>query len=261
MTGQVLCEKADGVGWVTFSNPSKRNAMTLEMWQDMARILQALQQDAAIRVVVMRGAGDKAFMSGADISQFEANRDSAAAAAAYDAISEESRQWLVRLDKPLIAMIRGFCLGGGLGVALTADLRFAADDARFGIPAANLGTAYSVGSVRRLVHVVGPSAAKDILFSTRRVDATEALRLGLVSRVTAPETLEETVRDYAALLATKAPLSLRASKAAVDEVTKPEGERDAERIRALVAACFDSADYAEGRRAFMEKRAPVFRGA
>ncbi len=261
MTGQVLCDKADGVAWMTFSNPLKRNAMTLEMWQGMAHILEDVQQDDAVRVVVMRGAGDRAFMSGADISQFEALRDSAAAVAAYDTISEESRRWLTRLDKPLIAMIQGYCLGGGLGVALTADLRFAADDATFGIPAANLGVAYSTASARRLVGVVGPSAAKDILFSARRIDAVEALRLGLVSRVTPPNALEETVRDYEALLATKAPLSLRASKATVDEVTRPEAEQDAERIRRLAAACFDSADYAEGRRAFMEKRAPVFRGA
>lgn len=260
MTGQVKCEKADRIGWMTFNNPAKRNAMTLEMWQDMARILQDLQQDEEIRVVVMRGAGDRAFMSGADLSQFELLRDSAAAAAAYDAILEESRQWLTRLDKPLIAMIHGFCLGGGLAVALTADLRFASDDASFGIPAANLGVAYPTASVRRLVSLVGPAAAKDILLSARRLDAPEALRLGLVSRVVPPGGLEETVRAYATLLATKAPLSLRASKAAVDEATKPEGEQDAERIRLLVAECFDSADYVEGRRAFMEKRPPVFGG-
>lgn len=260
MSGQVVCDKADGVAWMTFSNPSKRNAMTLEMWQDTARILQALHEDPAIRVVVMRGAGDRAFMSGADISQFEALRDSAAAAAAYDAVAEESRRWLTRMDKPLIAMIHGFCLGGGLGVALTADLRFASEDAVFGIPAANLGVAYSTASVRRLVNLVGPAAAKDILFSARRIDAAEALRLGIVSRLAPPDALEQTVRDYAALLATKAPLSLRASKATVDEVSRPEGEQDPERVRQLAAACFDSADYAEGRHAFVEKRAPVFRG-
>lgn len=260
MTGQVLCEKADGIGWMTFSNPSKRNAMSLEMWRDVARILEDLQQDHAIRVVVMRGAGDRAFMSGADISQFEQLRDSAAAAAAYDAVSEDARRWLARIDKPLIAMIRGFCLGGGLGVALAADLRFASDDAVFGIPAANLGVAYSTASVRRLVGLVGPAAAKDILFSARRLNAAEALRIGLVSRVTPAGVLDETVRTYATLLAGKAPLSLRASKAMVDDAVLPESERDAERIRRLVADCFDSADYAEGRRAFMEKRAPVFQG-
>jgi enoyl-CoA hydratase len=260
MTGQVLCEKADGIGWMTFSNPSKRNAMSLEMWRDVARILEDLQQDQGVRVVVMRGAGDRAFMAGADISQFEQLRDTAAAAAAYDAVSEDARRWLARLDKPLIAMVHGFCLGGGLGVALAADLRFASDDATFGIPAADLGVAYSMASVRRLVGLVGPAAAKDILFSARRLDAVEALRIGLVSRVTPASALDEAVRTYASLLTGKAPLSLRASKAMVDEVGIPEREHDAERIRRLVADCFDSADYAEGRRAFMEKRAPVFRG-
>ena len=260
MTGEVLCEAADGIGWITFSNPAKRNAMTLEMWQAVGRTILALQADDAVRAVVMRGAGDRAFMSGADISQFEAQRDSAQAAAAYDVIAEEAREHLRRLDKPLIAMIHGFCLGGGLGVALAADLRFCSEDASFGIPAANLGVAYSTGSVRRLVDLVGPSVAKDILFSARRLDAPEALRVGLVSRVTGKDALEHAVRDYATALAAKAPLSLRASKATVDEVMKPAGEQDAERIRRHVAACFDSADYTEGRRAFMEKRTPVFRG-
>lgn len=260
MTGQVLCETGDGVAWITFSNPAKRNAMSLEMWQELGRILPDLHADDAVRVVVMRGAGERAFMSGADISQFESQRDSAAAAAAYDAIAEAARDGLLRLEKPLIAMIRGFCLGGGLGVALTADLRFAAEDATFGIPAANLGTAYSPGSVRRLVNLVGPSAAKDLLFSARRLDAAEALRLGLVSRVAAPEALEDAVRDYARSLAGKAPLSLRAAKATVDEALKPPGEQDGARALRLVAACLDSEDYAEGWRAFMEKRAPVFRG-
>jgi enoyl-CoA hydratase/carnithine racemase len=260
MTGQVLGEKTGAVGWLTFDNPAKRNAMSLEMWEQLAAILQDFQADAAIRVVVLRGAGERAFVSGADISQFGAARADAEAAARYDAAAGRSRQWLARLDRPLIAMIRGYCLGGGLGIAMQADLRFAAEDARFGIPAADLGVAYSTDSLRRLVGLVGPAAAKDILFSARQLDAAEALRLGLVSRVVPAEALEETVRGYATLVATKAPLTLRASKLMIDELLKPESAQDAEAMRRLVAACFDSADYAEGRRAFLEKRRPVFQG-
>jgi enoyl-CoA hydratase len=260
MSGQMIAERDGATGWMTFSNPERRNAVSLEMWADVASILEEFQSDPAIRVLVMRGAGDRAFVSGADISQFEERRGSAEAAAAYAAVSDGARRRLATFDKPLIAMIRGFCLGGGLGIAMAADIRFAAEDARFGIPAANLGAAYSADSLRRLVNLVGPAVAKDILFSARRLDAAEALRVGLVSQVVAPGALEGAVRDYAAVLAEKAPLSLRASKAIVDELMKPEAEQDAAMMRRHVAACFDSADYAEGRRAFMEKRKPVFVG-
>lgn len=260
MTAEMLSQKTGAIGWMTFSNRTKRNAMSLEMWGALEAILDDFQADDAIRVVVMQGAGDKAFVSGADISQFEQQRDSAEKAAAYAAISDSARAKLNRFDKPLIALIRGFCMGGGLGIAMAADLRFAAEDSRFGIPAANLGAAYSSDSLRRLVNLVGPAAAKDILFSARRLDAAEALRIGLVSRVLPGEALEQEVRDYAMLLAEKAPLSLRASKAIVNELMKPESEQDGAMMRGHVATCFDSADYTEGRRAFMEKRKPVFTG-
>jgi enoyl-CoA hydratase len=260
MTGRMLSEKTAGIGWMTFSNPAKRNAMSLDMWAQLSDILADFRADPAIRVVVMQGDGDRAFVSGADISQFESSRNDAESAAAYAAVSDGARAALNSFDKPLIALIRGYCLGGGLGIAMTADLRFAAADARFGIPAANLGIAYSADNLRRLVNLVGPAAAKDILFSARRLDADEALRLGLISRVVAPEALEDEVRAYAATLAEKAPLSLRASKAIVNELTKPESAQDPGVVRAHVEACFNSADYTEGRRAFMEKRPPVFQG-
>jgi enoyl-CoA hydratase/carnithine racemase len=260
MTGRMLSEKTGGIGWMTFSNPARRNAMSLDMWSEMAMILAKFGADPAIRVVVMQGDGDKAFVSGADISQFEKQRSDADSAAAYAAVSDGARAALNAFDKPLIALIRGYCLGGGLGIAMAADLRFAASDARFGIPAANLGAAYSSDSLRRLVNLVGPAAAKDILFSARRLEAEEALRLGLISRVVTPEALEAEVRAYAELLAQKAPLSLRASKAIVNELMKPEGAQDAAMMRGHVETCFNSADYTEGRRAFMEKRTPVFQG-
>jgi len=260
MTAEMLSDKTGPIGWMTFSNPTKRNAMSVEMWGGMAAILDDFQNDPAIRVVVMRGAGDRAFVSGADISQFEQQRDSAEKAAAYSKTSDEARAKLKALDKPVIAMIRGFCMGGGLAIAMSADLRFAAEDAVFGIPAANLGIAYAHDSIRRLVGLVGPSAAKDILYSARRLDAQEALRIGLISRICTPDALEEAVRDYAMLLSEKAPLSQRASKQIIDELMKPESQQDPAMMARHVTTCFDSADYTEGRRAFMEKRKPVFQG-
>jgi enoyl-CoA hydratase/carnithine racemase len=256
----MLSEKTGGIGWMTFSNPTKRNAMSLEMWAELSAIIADFAADPAVRVVVMQGDGDKAFVSGADISQFEKNRADAEAAAAYSATSDGARAALNGLEKPLIALIRGYCMGGGLGIAMTADLRFAAADAKFGIPAANLGIAYSPDNLRRLVNLVGPAVAKDILFSARRLDAEEALRVGLVNRVVAPEALEDAVRGYATMLAEKAPLSQRASKAVVNELMKPEREQDPTMMKRHVETCFNSADYAEGRRAFMEKRTPVFQG-
>jgi len=259
-TDKMLAEKDGAIGWVTFNNPARRNAMSLEMWAALDAILSDFEADPAIRAVVMRGAGDKAFVSGADISQFAEKRADAEAAAAYARTSENARQRLASITKPLIAMIRGFCMGGGLGIAMKADVRFAADDSIFAIPAARLSIAYSFDNVRDLVNLVGPSFAKDILFSARRLSADEALRIGLVNRVVAPDALEGVVREYVGLLADNAPLSMRASKATVNEVIRDAADRDMDLIEQLGRACFDSADYAEGRQAFMEKRRPVFRG-
>jgi len=259
-TDKMIAEKDGAIGWVTFNNPERRNAMSLEMWSALATILDAYEADDEIRVIVMKGAGDKAFVSGADISQFEKERADAAAAERYNQISNAGRQRLSSIEKPLIAMVRGFCMGGGLAIAMAADLRFAAAGSQFGIPAAKLGIAYGADGLNRLYQLVGPSAALDILFSARRLDAEEALSIGLINKVVAPDALEGFVRDYAATLSINAPLSIRASKLTIRELGKAPDERDHELLKKLMQQCFDSADYTEGRKAFMEKRKPVFTG-
>lgn len=260
-TDKMLAEKDGATGWITFNNPERRNAMSLEMWSGLETALAAFEEDPEVRAIVMKGAGDKAFVSGADISQFAEKRADAEAAAAYARTSESARRKLSSVTKPLIGMIRGFCMGGGLGIAMKADVRIASADSIFGIPAARLSIAYSFDNVRDLVNLVGPSFAKDILFSARRLTADEALRIGLVNRVVPAEELEQTVRDYVGALADNAPLSMRASKATVNEVIRDAADRDMALIEKLGRDCFDSQDYAEGRKAFMEKRRPVFKGA
>lgn len=259
-TDKMLAEKRNGIGWMTFNNPERRNAMSLEMWEAAQEIASDFQADASVRVVVMKGAGDRAFVSGADISQFEKERADAAASERYSQRSEAARAAIRTLDKPLIAMIRGYCLGGGLGIAMMADLRFASDDSQFGIPAARLSIAYTGENIENLVRLVGPSRAKDILYSARRLDAAEALSIGLINRVVPAADLERTVEDYCATLVDNAPLSIKAHKAIIDEMVKDRELRDFEKTKAVATACFDSHDYKEGRTAFMEKRRPVFQG-
>jgi enoyl-CoA hydratase/carnithine racemase len=259
-TDKIIAESTDGVGWLTINNPERRNAISLEMWAAMQTAVTAFGADPQVRCVVMKGAGDKAFASGADISQFEKNRSDAEAAAQYAAISRVGRDSLLGLDKPLIAMIRGFCMGGGLGIAMTADLRVAAEDAVLGIPAARLGIAYDTLNVSNLVALVGPSRAKDILITGRRIAAPEALAIGLLNRVVPVDGLEDAVAEITAQIVDNAPLSMRASKLTVNQVSRGEGACDDELIEALGRACFDSADYQEGRRAFMDKRKPEFKG-
>jgi enoyl-CoA hydratase/carnithine racemase len=259
-TDKMLAEKADGIGWMTFNNPARRNATSLEMWQAIAVILDDFAADPAVRVVVMRGAGDKAFISGADISQFESQRADAEAAARYNAVAEGARVAMAALEKPLIAMIQGYCLGGGVAIAMAADMRFASEDSSFGIPAARLGISYGFGYLRKLVDLVGPAYAKEILLTARRFSAEEALHIGLVNRVVPAAELEATLHEVCAAIIDNAPLSITANKATIDEVCKDEAGRDMARIEELGRICFDSADYAEGRRAFMEKRKPVWSG-
>ena len=251
--GKILLDIDNGVGLVTFNNPEKRNAMSLAMWDGLAEALDVLERDAAVRVVVLTGAGTKAFVSGADISQFGAARDDAAAQREYDRLTSAGRARLAGFPRPVIARIRGFCLGGGLAIALQADLRIAAEDSEFGIPAARLGLAYSAAMVRKLVDAVGPAHARMLLYTGARIPAQEAARIGLVNRVVPDAELSDTVLDLARTIADNAPLSVRAAKLAV------AGE-DSAATEQAITACFDSADYREGRAAFAEKRAPRFAG-
>lgn len=259
-TDRIVVHCENGIGWLTFNNPERRNAVSLEMWKAVQTAAEAFDADDSIRVVVLKGAGDKAFVSGADISQFEKSRSNAEASAEYSEISERARARLGALGKPLIAMIRGFCMGGGMSVALKADLRIASSDSQFGIPAAKLGLAYAFDSLKLLVQTIGPAYAKEVLFTARRFSAEEALRMGIVNAVVPPAELEDRVREYCDMIVANAPLTIRSSKMTVNEILKDPDDRNLAALDELKRLCMDSADYAEGRRAFMEKRKPVFTG-
>jgi enoyl-CoA hydratase/carnithine racemase len=259
-TDKMIAEKDGAIGWITFNNPERRNAVSLAMWEALAAIVRAYDADPAVRVIVLKGAGDKAFVSGADISEFEEKRSSADAIAHYNRAGEIATETLERAGKPTIAMVRGFCIGGGVSIALCCDLRIAAEGAKFGVPAAKLGLGYGFEGVRRLVGVVGPSYAKEIFFTARQFTAREAMAMGLANRVLPDAELEAGVREYAGTIAANAPLTVASIKTIVDEVMKDPAARDLAHCEDTVKRCFASADYVEGRRAFMEKRKPAFQG-
>jgi enoyl-CoA hydratase len=258
--GKILQSISNGVGVITFNNPEKRNAMSLEMWEGLGSALIELRDDPDVRVVILVGAGDKAFVSGADISQFEQTRHNAAASEAYSKRSEAQRALLADYPKPTIACIRGFCLGGGMQVAMLADIRIASDTSQFGIPAARLGIAYGYDGLRNLVSLVGPSWARLIMYTGMRIDAAEALRIGLVERVLPDTELWGATMEIARTISGNAPLAIKAAKITIAEVLKDESRRDIDAIRKIGVACMDSEDFREGRTAFMEKRKPQFKG-
>ncbi len=258
--GKILQSVTDGVGVITFNNPEKRNAMSLDMWQGLGHALVELRDDPEVRVVVLVGAGDKAFVSGADISQFEKTRHNAEASEEYSKRSAAERALLADYPKPTIACIRGFCLGGGMQVAMLADIRIAAENSQFGIPAARLGIAYGYDGLKNLVSLVGPSWARLLMYTGMRIDSTEAVRIGLVDRVVPDPELWSATMDIARTISGNAPLAIQAAKITIAQVLKDPDKRDTDAIKAIGLACMDSEDFREGRRAFMEKRKPQFKG-
>jgi len=260
MTDRLIAERKGPVGWITFSNPERHNAMNMEMWQALPQAIAGFESDDDVKVIVLRGAGDRAFISGADISEFERYRASAEAVAAYEELAGATMRSLQTVPKPTIAMIRGYCIGGGLAIAVSCDLRIATEGSTFAIPAARLGVGYLFDGVKRLRDLVGPSYAKEIFFTARRIQASEALRMGLINRMVSDADLEATIDETCASIAENAPLTIRSVKLMIEELDKPSGEPDYQMCENLVRDCFASEDYREGRTAFMEKRRPVFRG-
>lgn len=259
MGGEVRIERHGAIAHLVFDHEKRRNAITVDMWEAIPPAVEALQRDTSVRVVMMRGAGREAFVSGADISEFERTR-TGDAGPGYDAMTARAFDALRGLEKPLVASIRGFCIGGGTAIALTADLRYAADDARFALPPARLGLGYHTAGIRALIRAVGFPHAADLLFTGRRVRAPEALRIGLVNDVFEKDELEEKVGQIVQTIAGNAPLTIRSAKISLQELAKPEADLDTGRIRASIEHCYQSEDFKEGVRAFLEKRKPSFRG-
>jgi enoyl-CoA hydratase/carnithine racemase len=260
-TKKLLMEKDGPIGWIIFNQPEKRNAVSQEMWQLMPEYVHDLVADDAIRVVVLRGAGEQAFVAGADISQFKDRRRNMADEEEYRRISAAGHDALATLGKPLLAMIHGYCVGGGVSIAITADIRITADDGRFGVPAARLGLGYHYSGMEKLMKLVGPSYTKEIFFTARTdFSAQDALRMGLVNQVVPTAELETFTRKYAQTIAGNAPLTIRSAKTTVEQLVRPSGDRDLALLDKLIAACFNSQDYQEGVKAFSEKRRPQFKG-
>ena len=245
---------------IRFNNPARHNALSVDMWEAVPVLLAQAHADERVRLVVFSGAGEKAFVSGADITQFEDQRAAREAVARYEEMAEAALMGIYNFSKPTLACIRGYCIGGGVNVAMSCDIRIATSDSVFSIPAARLGLGYRYSALKNLVDLVGPGAAKDLFFTARRIDAAEAKSLGLISRVCEPEQLPALLNEYTSALAANAPLTVRAGKAIMAEILKPSPEVDVALCQQLIRGCFESEDYAEGRRAFMEKRKPVFRG-
>jgi enoyl-CoA hydratase/carnithine racemase len=260
-TDKMLSRKEGAVGYLTFNNPERHNAVSLEMWEAASGYLEEFKNDKNIRVVVVTGAGGKAFVSGADISKFEQERSSQEGIDRYNAAVDHANGAFYNFPKPTIAMIRGYCIGGGFGLALCCDMRICTEGSKFGVPAAKLGLGYRYDGLKKLVDLVGPSFAKEVFFTARQFTAQEAQMMGFVNRVVGDGELESYVKDYAETIAANAPLTVDSVKFIVAQALKDPAERDLATCEEMVQACFTSKDYTEGRKAFMEKRKPKFSGS
>ena len=260
-TDKIKAHVSDATGHIVFNNPERHNAVSLEMWDAVEQALTAFEGDAEVRVVVLSGAGGKAFVSGADISKFDSERGTREAVEHYNARLKVVYDIIENYAKPTIAMIDGHCIGGGLNLAACTDIRIASAKSRFAMPAAKLALGYPFDAIRRLVNAVGAGSAKQLMFTAKSIDAETALRLGLLQEVVADGALEDRVAELSGTIAANAPLTVQAMKFIATQVMHPDPTaRDLETCDQMVAACFASEDYVEGRRAFMEKRKPDFKG-
>jgi len=258
--GKLRVRRAQGVVAIVFDNPDKLNAMTLSMWQALGDVCTALATDESVRVLTLEGSGDRAFVVGADISEFGEIRNDAENAAIYGTAVERAERAVEDMPVPTLALLRGYCIGGGLGIAMRCDLRLARDDARFAITPAKLGLGYGFDGVASLFQRLGHATSADMLFSGRKLGADEALAKGVCDLVFPAESFDADCASYTGQLALNAPLTIRAAKEALRTLARPEAEQDCSVVDEMVRACFDSDDYAEGQRAFAEKRVPDFKG-
>jgi enoyl-CoA hydratase len=259
-TTKMIARKDGGIGWMIFNQPEKHNAMSYEMWRAVPDIVADFEGDPDVRVIVLTGAGERAFVSGADISEFEAKRSAEENIKIYDAAGEAAQRALIEATKPTIAMIRGICIGGGVAIALNTDVRICSANSVFSVPAAKLGLGYKYPGIKRLVDIVGPAFAKEIFFSANKFTAEDARIMGLVNRVVPEPELESYVRTFASTIGANAPLTVKAAKMAINAAVEDPERRPMAEIDAAIKACFASEDYIEGRRAFMEKRKAKFNG-
>ncbi|MEM9392765.1 MAG: enoyl-CoA hydratase [Pseudomonadota bacterium] len=261
MTDKILTEQDGEIARIIFNQPEKRNAVSLEMWQAVERAVARFAEDPEVRILILSGAGGKAFVSGADVSKFESERATADGVAHYNATTKRVYDMIEAFSKPTIAQIDGFCVGGGVALALCCDLRICGEGSQFAVPAAKLGLGYAFPGIKRLVDVVGPAFAKEIFFTARRFTAEEARIMGLVNRVVPDDKVGDVALETAKMISANAPMTVASVKYIIGQTVTPESERDLAECDARVKACFDSADYIEGRRAFLEKRKPQFVGA
>jgi enoyl-CoA hydratase/carnithine racemase len=257
---KILVEKRGSAGWITFNDPGRHNAVSVDMWEAIPVALAALDEDPDIRVVVLTGAGDRAFVSGANISQFDDLRAGEQAVLAYEKVAEAAQMALYDYEKPTVARIKGYCIGGGLNIALCCDVRVASDDSAFAIPAGRLGLGYRMTAIRNLVTAVGAARALEIFLTAARYTAAEAAERGLLHKVVAPAELDGAVDEYVSRIGANAPVTLRAGKKMIRELQRLDPSVDMEAMTRLVLECFESNDYREGRKAFAQKRPPVFTG-
>jgi len=257
---RVIVRREGTTGWIVFSNKARLNAMTYEMWKAVPQAVAQHVADPEVRVVVFTGDGEQAFVSGADISQFEAMRADADARAAYDRALEAAYAAMLACPKPTIARITGICVGGGLGMSLNCDLRVCSDDSVFRMPAGRLGLGYAIDGVKRMVDVIGPANTADLFYTARKFDAAYAVKIGFVNHCHPRIGFDALFAEYVATISANAPLTLRAAKEAMKALAQDESARDLRAFQAAFEACFTSEDYAEGRRAFLEKRQPQFKG-